>query len=43
MTKTYHFTCKNCRHEFLHNNEPTTNCPKCETENQTDGKLAKKN
>ncbi len=41
MAKVYHFTCSNCGHEYLHNNEPTSICPKCGHKNQTDGKLNK--
>lgn len=39
MAKKYHFTCKNCGHEYLHNNESVWKCPKCGTENQTDGRI----
>ena len=38
-TTTYHFTCKNCGHEYLHNNDPVWPCPECGTENQTDRKI----
>ena len=39
MSTTYHFTCKKCGHEYLHNNNPVAKCPKCGTINQTDGKI----
>lgn len=39
MAKVYHFTCKKCGHEYLKNNEHISNCPRCGTENQTDGKI----
>ena len=35
----YHFTCKNCGKEYLHNNDPKHPCPDCGTVNQTDGKI----
>lgn len=38
--KTYHFDCKNCGHEYLHN-APTSNCPECNQWNQNNGKLNK--
>ncbi len=37
--RTYHFTCKKCGHEYLHDNDYIWKCPKCGTINQTDGKI----
>ncbi len=37
--KKYHFTCKSCTHEYLHNNNHVWDCPECGTTNQTDGRI----
>ncbi len=39
--RVYHFTCKECGHEYLHNNECRSLCPNCGTLNQTDKRLNK--
>ncbi len=39
MQKVYHFNCKKCKHEYLHNNEPVSKCPECGTENQNNGRI----